>query len=143
MKEEIPQPLVILQPIGKGQQPFPKSGPQYQQYDGGPDGYNIETNLQQTEEFSEPERSPLGRLRIESDCQGDDLEYQQRKQSRPPDIDKPGPRANDSIIEGETMQSKISPARGDANFRPTVNPDGSRLGRFSPNMMLAGELFGH
>jgi hypothetical protein len=112
MKEEIPRPLVILQPIGKGQQLFPKSGPQHQQYDGGPNGYDIETDMQQIEEFFAPERSTLGRVRIEwdficndlSDRQCDDLEYQQRKQPRPPDIDQPGPRSNDSIIEGETMQ---------------------------------------
>ena len=52
---------------------------------------------------------PLERLRIESDCQSDDLEHQQRKQSGPADIDQTSPRANGSIIRGETIQWTISP----------------------------------
>jgi len=109
MNEEIPGPWVILQPIGKALQRSPKLGPLHQQHDGGPNSHDIETNRQQTEESFEPERSPLERLRIESDSQSDDLEYQQRKQCGPADIDQTGPHANGSIIGEETLQWTISP----------------------------------
>ena len=119
MNEEIPRPWVILQPIGKALQRSLKLGPLHQQHDGGPNGHDIETNRQQTEESFEPERSPLERLRIESDCQSDDLEHQQRKQSGPADIDQPGPRSNGSIIGGETMQWTISPPVAMPIFAPS------------------------
>ena len=76
MNEEIPRPWVIPQPIGKALQRSLKPGPLHQQHDGGPNGRDIEASPQQTEEFSEPERSLLERLQIESDCQNDDLKPQ-------------------------------------------------------------------
>ena len=119
MSEEIPRPWVILQPIGKALQRSLKLGPLHQQHYSGPNGHDIETNRQQTDESFEPERSPLERLRIESDCQSDDLEHQQRKQSGPADIDQPGPRSNGSIIGEETMQSTISPPVAMPIFAPS------------------------
>ena len=110
---------MIPQPIGKALQRSLKLGPLHQQHDGGPNGRNIGASPQQTEESSEPKRSLLERLQIESDCQNDDLEHQQRKQSRPADIDQTSPRSNGSIIGGETMQWTISPPVAMPIFAPS------------------------
>ncbi len=109
MKGEKPRPLVILEPIGKAPQSSPKPGPQHQQYNRGPNGHDIETNLQQIEESFEPGQSPLERLRIESERQSEDLDHLQSKQPDPADVDQPGPRLNGSIICGGKLQSTISP----------------------------------
>ena len=109
---------MIPQPIGKALQRSLKLGPVPQQPYSSPNGRNIEASPQQTEESSEPKRSLLERLQIESDCQNDDLEHQQRKQSSPVDIDQTGSRSNGSIIRGETMQWTISPPVAMPIFAP-------------------------